>query len=82
MIILLRIFDKDKDGFLTIRELQKIMTSMGERMSRHEFEEMIKVVDKDNNGLINCQGKIYGAQKKYPKMRKASSGNLNTNADT
>ena len=55
---------------------------MGERMSRHEFEEMIKVVDKDNNGLINCQGKIYGAQKKYPKMRKGSSGNLNTNADT
>ena len=55
---------------------------MGERMSRHEFEEMIKVVDKDNNGLINCQGKVYGAQKKYPKMRKASSGNLNTNADT
>ena len=82
MIILLRIFDKDKDGFLTVRELQKIMTSMGERMSRHEFEEMIKVVDKDNNGLINCQGKIYGAQKKYAKMRKGSSGNLNTNADT
>ena len=51
-----RIFDKDKDGFLTVAELRKIMTAMGERMPRKEFEAMVKEVDKDNDGLINCQG--------------------------
>ena len=49
-------FDKDKDGFLTLAELRKIMTAMGERMPRQEFEAMVKEVDKDNDGLINCQG--------------------------
>ena len=33
------------------------MTSMGERMPRKEFVAMVKEVDKDNDGLINCQGK-------------------------
>ena len=37
-------------------ELRKIMTAMGERMPRKEFEAMVKEVDKDNDGLINCQG--------------------------
>ena len=51
-------FDKDKDGFLTVRELRKIMTAMGDRMPRQEFDAMVKEVDTDNDGLINCQGNI------------------------
>ena len=49
-------FDKDKDGFLTVTELHKIMTTMGEKISKKEFLEMIKEVDQDNDGLINCEG--------------------------
>ena len=50
------VFDKDKDGFLTVAELRKIMTAMGERMPKKEFEAMVKEVDKDNDGPLNCQG--------------------------
>ena len=53
-----RIFDKDKDGFLTVAELRKIMSSMGEKMSRNELDAMVREADSDNDGLINCQGKI------------------------
>ena len=51
-------FDKDKDGFLTVRELRKIMTAMGDRMPRQEFDAMVKEVDTDNDGLINCRGNM------------------------
>ena len=54
-----RIFDKDKDGFLTVAELRKIMSSMGEKMSRNELDAMVREADSDNDGLINCQGKSY-----------------------
>ena len=53
-----RIFDKDKDGFLTVAELRKIMSSMGEKMPKKELDAMVKEADSDNDGLINCQGKI------------------------
>ena len=58
MIIVCRFFDKDKDGFLTVRELRKIMSSMGEKMPRKELDAMIKEADSDNDGLINCQGEM------------------------
>ena len=54
-----RYFDKDKDGFLTVPELRKIMTSMGDRMSKREFEAMVQEADRDNDGLINCKGRNY-----------------------
>ena len=53
-----RIFDKDKDGFLTVAELRKIMSSMGEKMSRNELDAMLREADSGNDGLISCQGKI------------------------
>ena len=37
------------------KELRKIMTSMGEKMSKSEQDTMIKEADSD--GLINCKGK-------------------------
>ena len=32
-IILLRVFDKDKDGYLTLEDLKKFLTTLGDRMS-------------------------------------------------
>ena len=34
------------------------MSAMGDRMPRQEFDAMVKEVDTDNDGLINCQGYI------------------------
>jgi len=47
-----KIFDKDKDGFLTTDELRKIMK---ERMSKKDLNAMIQEADSDNDGFINCQ---------------------------
>ena len=38
-------------------ELQKIMSTMGERMTREEVEEMVKEAG-GRYGLINYQGKL------------------------
>lgn len=50
-----RIFDKDEDGFITVEELTRIMTSLGEKMAQKELNEMIKEADSDGDGLINYQ---------------------------
>ena len=34
------------------------MSSMGEKMPKKELDAMVKEADSDNDGLINCQGKI------------------------
>ncbi|XP_023332908.1 calmodulin-1 [Eurytemora carolleeae] len=47
-----RIFDKDEDGYLTIAELTKVMTTMGEKFTVKETQEMIKA-SADENGLID-----------------------------
>ena len=49
-------FDKDKDGFLSTDELRKIMK---ERMSKKDLNTMIKEADSDNDGFINCQGRLH-----------------------
>ena len=46
----------DKDGFLTTDELRKIMK---ERMSKKDLNAMIKEADSDNDGFINCQGRLF-----------------------
>ena len=52
----LRIFDKDDDGVLTVEELRKIMSSLGDRMTKKEIDLMVKEADDDNDGFINCKG--------------------------
>ena len=55
----LRVFDKDEDDHLSIMELKKVLTTMGQRMKKKEFEEMIKSTSVKENGLIHLQGTIY-----------------------
>ena len=57
-IIFSRFFDKDNDGFLSVSDLRRIMTSLGdEKLSKKDLEMMVKEADSDNNGLVNCQGR-------------------------
>ena len=53
-----RIFDKDDDGLLTVEELRKIMSSLGDRMTSRDIDIMVKEADTDNDGFINCKGNI------------------------
>lgn len=49
------IFDRDQDGYLTIKELAEIMRNLGNAPSEGEIQDMIAEVDIDGNGSINFQ---------------------------
>ena len=48
-----RIFDKDGNGFISAQELANVMTSLGERLTEAEINEMIKEADLDQDGQIS-----------------------------
>jgi calmodulin len=47
------VFDKDNDGFITIKELATVMRSLGHNPSQDELNELINVYDKDHSGTID-----------------------------
>ena len=46
-------FDRDKDGCLTIKELAEIMKSLGHGPTEQEVNDMMSEVDVDGNGNID-----------------------------
>eukprot|EP00994_Dinema_validum_P002494 NODE_1552_length_912_cov_79.790267_g1206_i0.p1 GENE.NODE_1552_length_912_cov_79.790267_g1206_i0~~NODE_1552_length_912_cov_79.790267_g1206_i0.p1 ORF type:complete len:153 (+),score=34.67 NODE_1552_length_912_cov_79.790267_g1206_i0:90-548(+) len=42
-----KVFDKNGLGYIQTSELKYVMTSLGERYSNEEFEELVRAVDKD-----------------------------------
>ena len=47
------IFDKDKDGYITIKELEQIMKKLGQNLTESELQNMINEVDIDGSGTID-----------------------------
>jgi calmodulin len=47
------IFDKNKDGYITIKELGEIMKNLGQTPTEAELTDMINEVDIDGNGNID-----------------------------
>ena len=47
------LFDRDKDGFITTRELGEIMKNLGQTPTEAELQDMINEVDIDGNGIID-----------------------------
>ncbi len=45
-------FDKDRDGYLTIKELAAIVKNLGQTPTESEIKDMINEVDVDGNGSI------------------------------
>ncbi|KAJ8923113.1 hypothetical protein NQ315_001666 [Exocentrus adspersus] len=50
-----RVFDKNNDGLISSTELRHVMTSLGERLSEEEVEDMIKEADLDGDGQVNYE---------------------------
>ena len=48
-----RVFDRNRDGFITAEELQHAMQKMGEEVKNGEVEEMIREVDTDGDGVVS-----------------------------
>ena len=50
-------FDKDRYGYLTMEDLKKFLTTLGDRLSDKEVEDMMKLVDREKEGFVECEGK-------------------------
>ncbi|XP_060072888.1 calcium-binding protein LPS1-alpha-like [Ylistrum balloti] len=50
-----RIFDKEGTGFINAVEFRHVMTSIGDKLTDEEVDEMIREADLDGNGLINYE---------------------------
>ncbi|PWZ53457.1 putative histone H2A variant 3 [Zea mays] len=47
------VLDKDQNGFISPVELRTVMTSLGEKMTDEEVEQMIREADTDGDGQVN-----------------------------
>merc|ERR1711997_171794 len=48
-----KLFDRDKDGFISTKELKKVTTMLGEQMTNEEVEEFMREADVDGNGKLD-----------------------------
>ena len=46
-------FDKDGNGLISPAEIRQAMTSLGEKLTDEEVDELIKEADIDGDGHIN-----------------------------
>ncbi|KAK7051431.1 hypothetical protein SK128_017748 [Halocaridina rubra] len=50
-----KVFDKKNSGYLSSTELRHVMTSMGEKLSEQEVEDMIKEATPNGDGKVNYE---------------------------
>lgn len=54
-----KVFDRDNNGFISAAELRHVMTSIGEKLTDDEVDEMIREADQDGDGRIDCTSSQY-----------------------
>uniref|UniRef100_A0A0C9S7J4 TSA: Wollemia nobilis Ref_Wollemi_Transcript_13419_1010 transcribed RNA sequence n=1 Tax=Wollemia nobilis TaxID=56998 RepID=A0A0C9S7J4_9CONI len=50
-----KMFDADKSGTISARELHKVLKSLGDKSTMEDCTRMIKSVDRDGDGLVNFE---------------------------
>ncbi|TDZ21552.1 AP-1 complex subunit gamma-1 [Colletotrichum orbiculare MAFF 240422] len=65
-----KVFDRDNNGFISAAELRHVMTSIGEKLTDDEVDEMIREADQDGDGRIDYNEFV------QLMMQKLASGHL------
>lgn len=50
-----KVFDKDGSGYIDSSELRQVMTTLGEKLTDEEVDEMIQEADIDGDGQVNYE---------------------------
>ncbi|ORY07328.1 putative myosin regulatory light chain cdc4 [Basidiobolus meristosporus CBS 931.73] len=50
-----QVFDKDGSGYISAGELRYVLTSLGEKLTENEVDELLKGVETDKEGAINYE---------------------------
>ena len=48
-----KVFDKDNNGELSADELKAVLTTLGEKLTAEECDEILALADSDHDGVIN-----------------------------
>ena len=48
-----RILDKKQEGKIPLKQVQKVLKSLGEQLTSKEMKYFSKLVDSDNDGLVS-----------------------------
>jgi Ca2+-binding protein (EF-Hand superfamily) len=48
-----RIFDKNKNGYIEVKELKNVTTMLGQKLTDDEFEEFWKEADVNHDGKLD-----------------------------
>ena len=51
-----RMFDRDRNGYISATEFRFVMTNLGEKMSHDEVDDILTQADIDGDGQINHEG--------------------------
>jgi len=54
-----KMFDRNGDGKIDPKELRRVMTNLGEKLTDDEVDEMIQTADKDGDGKVNYEGQYF-----------------------
>ena len=65
-----KVFDRDNNGFISAAELRHVMTSIGEKLTDDEVDEMIREADQDGDGRIDCQSRTFDGSLIRPRTDK------------
>merc|ERR1719430_585374 len=48
-----KIFDRDKDGYISMKELKKVASMLGTMLTKEELDEFMAEADADGNGKLD-----------------------------
>merc|ERR1711936_571937 len=48
-----KIFDRDKDGYISMKELKKVASTLGTMLTKEELDEFMAEADADGNGKLD-----------------------------